>query len=356
MSKSADMKSTLGALKRFLEADIGITGDEPMGAERIQSSELWGADFQSDLLRMSCFLVFSIAIATSIELTLLGTQAQVLWTLQAILCAIAITANVAIRTITLPTHFLHFIFGSAVALYFLQAINGAPLQILWSLPIVMAWSMVLQSTVAILLTFFILGLVRWVDSGFVIQPAYLMFILAGFFATHALKSQLMRLSDMAAFDALTGALNRRFFKAQAKRLIAEYAREARPSTLVYIDLDGFKGINDAFGHAEGDRVLEAFVAVILRRIRKTDMLYRMGGDEFVLVLTNTPLDSVSTLLVDIQSQIGEIDVVRPQHISACFGVASVTSFADPSDWISAADTALRAAKKKGPNTIEFSQG
>ncbi len=94
--------------------------------------------------------------------------------------------------------------------------------------------------------------------------------------------------QMATLDELTGISNRRGFMMLAQHSLNLCTRQGIPASLVYLDLDKFKPINDNFGHAEGDRALTVFADLMKSTYRDSDLFARMGGDEFVVLLTNTP--------------------------------------------------------------------
>jgi len=96
---------------------------------------------------------------------------------------------------------------------------------------------------------------------------------------------------LATLDELTGLTNRRGFEALARHSLGMCRRMQRPAVLLFFDLDGFKRINDAYGHAEGDKALQAFARLLRSTFRESDVVARLGGDEFAVLLTNaTPQD------------------------------------------------------------------
>jgi diguanylate cyclase (GGDEF)-like protein len=98
--------------------------------------------------------------------------------------------------------------------------------------------------------------------------------------------------QLATMDELTLLSNRRGFMALSQHSLSLCARLDRPASLLFFDLDGFKSINDRFGHAEGDRALGSFAAVLMKTFRDSDVVGRLGGDEFVVLITNcTTADS-----------------------------------------------------------------
>ena len=96
------------------------------------------------------------------------------------------------------------------------------------------------------------------------------------------------LERLVSVDALTGVLNRRGFRRHLRRAVAAANRHGEHGVLIYVDLDGFKPINDTYGHPAGDRVLCEVARVLEKNIRETDSVGRLGGDEFAILLTRTP--------------------------------------------------------------------
>lgn len=105
-----------------------------------------------------------------------------------------------------------------------------------------------------------------------------------------LQNQSLRIAEMeriACTDELTGAYNRRGFHQEFKRILASANRYTETGVLIYVDLDGFKPINDTYGHAAGDHVLCEVVKTLHKNVRPTDLVARLGGDEFAVLLTRT---------------------------------------------------------------------
>jgi diguanylate cyclase (GGDEF)-like protein len=111
--------------------------------------------------------------------------------------------------------------------------------------------------------------------------------------------------QLATLDDLTGILNRRGFKMIGQHSLNLCARQRLPASLVYLDLDKFKPINDTFGHAEGDNVLIEFASQITNVCRESDLVARIGGDEFVSLFINTPKDAANNLIVRLQKSLSE---------------------------------------------------
>lgn len=105
-----------------------------------------------------------------------------------------------------------------------------------------------------------------------------------------LVERVRELERLAITDALTGLLNRRGFEAEMSRAVAAAARYGEHGVLIYVDLDGFKPVNDRYGHAAGDAVLGRVAEGLLENVRGSDVVARLGGDEFVILLTRTDRD------------------------------------------------------------------
>ena len=163
------------------------------------------------------------------------------------------------------------------------------------------------------------------------------------FAKQALKEQL----QLASSDSLTGALNRRYLTSQLETRRADFVRNQRVSSLVLIDVDGLKALNDRFGHKTGDQVLKAVVDITLQRIRGSDSLFRIGGDEFALILADAKSHDALTVSNDIRRLLREhVSSDRPPF-SVSFGVCCVDETASSDDWLARADEALYEAKRGG---------
>jgi diguanylate cyclase (GGDEF)-like protein len=102
-----------------------------------------------------------------------------------------------------------------------------------------------------------------------------------------LQQRIDQLEKLAVTDELTGLLNRRGFESQLRRTLALARRHGEPGLLVYVDLDGFKMVNDSYGHAAGDEVLKHVGRVLSDHVRATDFVGRLGGDEFAVLLPRT---------------------------------------------------------------------
>ena len=160
---------------------------------------------------------------------------------------------------------------------------------------------------------------------------------------------------LANTDPLTGALNRRSFNevAEKKMIVSEVNR--RPYTMVYIDLDDFKMINDRFGHAVGDHVLKTVVDTIQAQIRSTDFLARLGGDEFAILLADIDQEHARPIAERLQSSLLEKMKYNEWGITFSIGVLTVLSMPySPDKLVSLADALMYEVKSRGKNAIQYS--
>lgn len=169
-----------------------------------------------------------------------------------------------------------------------------------------------------------------------------------------LKSALVFEQTLARIDFLTQAINSRYFYNLAGQEIIRSRRYSHPLTLVYIDLDNFKQVNDRFGHLAGDQVLQQVVQVCKRNLRATDIIARLGGDEFVILLPETDQSAARTVLPRLAMHLrDEIRRDKP-FVSCSIGVVSCEGeIPEAVELVKWADRAMYAAKSLGKDQIEF---
>ncbi len=145
---------------------------------------------------------------------------------------------------------------------------------------------------------------------------------------NALRAALSRETALARFDALTGAVNAHHFYELAQSEIERARRYRRPFALAYIDLDNFKAVNDAHGHAAGDRVLRDVVNLIRGQIRRSDVVARLGGDEFVVLLPETGAGAAEQTLSKIRANL--LHEMRERQLPVTFSIGILTCTEPPS--------------------------
>jgi two-component system cell cycle response regulator len=173
------------------------------------------------------------------------------------------------------------------------------------------------------------------------------------------RAQMEALADDAATDPLTGLWNRRYIATRLTEFIVSAARTQRPLACVMLDLDGFKGINDQHGHHAGDAVLRETARRIRSVVRRSDVPFRFGGEEFLVLAPDTPAPSAMELGERIRRRLAREPIHLPsparagEHVFATTSVGvSVWSVGmEASDLLRRADQALYAAKRLGRNRV-----
>jgi diguanylate cyclase (GGDEF)-like protein len=163
-----------------------------------------------------------------------------------------------------------------------------------------------------------------------------------------LKYRLNEAQGLADLDVLAPVLNRRAFLREIKRVAAFAQRYGSPASLVFFDLDGFKGVNDRFGHAAGDEALKAVAQRLQANVRETDIVGRIGGDAFAVLLVQadqatamSKADSLAAAVSGTPVRFGEWSA--PLHIS--YGVREIEPGADPEVALAEADAAMFLKKR-----------
>ena len=174
---------------------------------------------------------------------------------------------------------------------------------------------------------------------------------------HALASKQTELEFLATHDALTGLHNRREFMRLAEMEMARIARVPADVCLVMVDLDFFKRVNDQHGHPAGDEVLRQFAGILKSGARATDVVARLGGEEFIILLRNTPEKGAVAVAEKIRSALGSAPLQilgTPMVVTASFGVSHLPlgDSGTIDGLYVAADHAVYVAKKNGRDRVE----
>jgi diguanylate cyclase (GGDEF)-like protein len=172
----------------------------------------------------------------------------------------------------------------------------------------------------------------------------------------------LRLEQVAATDQNTTLYNRYYFFQVAQHVWEEYKRYRRPATLMMLDLDNFKEINDTYGHLYGDYVLRETAGRLKSRTRRVDILARYGGEEFVLLAPNTDTETGLLLAERLRSAVAAGSFVQGKneaHVTISIGVSSteLQEFGSFQDLLESSDQALYSAKRSGKNCVyEYGRG
>lgn len=165
-----------------------------------------------------------------------------------------------------------------------------------------------------------------------------------------------RLSELAHTDALTALYNRRAYDQELAREWRRVQRNGAALSVLLIDADHFKSINDQHGHAVGDRVLQALAALIQRSAREIDVAARIGGEEFAVLLSDTGATSALNVAERIRSQIAQSDTMPVTGVTVSIGVATLAAEESAASLQHRADQALYMAKSQGRNRVVSAPG
>ncbi|HNP37708.1 MAG TPA: GGDEF domain-containing protein [Woeseiaceae bacterium] len=235
-------------------------------------------------------------------------------------------------------------------------------QVLWAYPCVMAIYYLLRpreatALVLVMIAGVLPALMRETDA-FTTTSTIVTLVLIGAFSysfAAAANRQHKLLLQLATRDPLTGAGNRRALDEKLNDVVASSRRIPGNSSLIMLDLDHFKTVNDRHGHAKGDEILCRITEIVNLRIRVTDSLYRIGGEEFVVVAEHQSLEKAAHLAEQFRTLVEANELVPDRPVTISLGVAELCAGESGSEWLGRADEALYAAKRKGRNTTALAK-
>ena len=247
-----------------------------------------------------------------------------------------------------------FVLGVTVAV----VVQGVP-GVLWVYPIVLYCYFVLSRRVAVVcslaLLVYVAGLAQHFIDGtlaFRVFGTVLVTIVMINIVLNVISDLHRTLANQALTDPLTGAYNRRFMEEVVDGIVAHAARTPRLATLLMIDVDHFKAINDRFGHDQGDRVLCEIVRLIDARMRRQDRVFRLGGEEFILLLEDTDVYGAEVVAESIRAAVEQAALLPVQSVTISIGISQHNDGMSTEMWIRAADQALYRAKAAGRNRVQ----
>lgn len=254
------------------------------------------------------------------------------------LALLIIAAVILVAPIALGVHsFIYFCFAFPVAFYLIvDRRSSIYLNVTWWVVCAVLAALVLEP----------LSAVSFVAS----HAAVCLFLEILFSIITRFENQLR---DLSVRDPLTNAFNRRAMKEAMEYALQMHDRYEGASSILMIDIDRFKAINDDFGHKEGDKVLRGLVSLISQRLRRTDKLCRYGGEEFVVLLTNTDREQSYQLAESIRKQVSDAQLSHRAAVTISCGVAESRSGESVQDWLHRCDQALYRAKHAGRDRVEL---
>lgn len=160
-----------------------------------------------------------------------------------------------------------------------------------------------------------------------------------------------QLHKQAITDSLTGVLNRVSMPEKVEQAIQQYKTKGIKSSLCIIDIDHFKKINDTYGHDTGDKVLVELATYIQRQIAPKDALFRIGGEEFLIVMTQKGIKEGKQTANTFRALIEELTLPENQKVTISIGVTEVDNYSDWKQWMKRSDAQLYLAKENGRNQV-----
>jgi diguanylate cyclase (GGDEF)-like protein/PAS domain S-box-containing protein len=169
------------------------------------------------------------------------------------------------------------------------------------------------------------------------------------------KSHEKQIQFFSFHDSLTGLYNRNYLDKRAAEEMSRADRYNKPLSMVMFDIDHFKKINDTWGHPVGDMVLKQLAEIIQKLIRKSDILFRLGGDEFILLLPEITKEGAITVSEKIRTSVNQYDNPVAGRVTASFGIAERIKLEPFANWYKRIDSALYFAKQKSRNCISIAE-
>ncbi len=159
------------------------------------------------------------------------------------------------------------------------------------------------------------------------------------------------MKERAHTDKLTGLFNRSRLKFSLRQVISQFRRSEMPMTLIILDIDHFASINDTKGHGTGDWVLEQLGDLLRRRIRSSDMAFRVGGEEFLLILHDTDEAHGTEVAEALRQAVEELRLLPDRQVTISLGVCGLQLGMEAESWMKACDEKLYQAKNMGRNRV-----
>lgn len=253
--------------------------------------------------------------------------------------------------------------GILIALGFISAALTStlllgPSEVFWAFPALMVAYFMLDARQATILTGGFVGCflaIVWDDLSAIDLTKICLTLVTTVLLANAFsltnRRQLENLRRMVNVDPLTGAGNRRAQGLKLDSVSAIFRRNASPVSLLILDIDHFKRINDTHGHITGDRILIELNELIRSNTRATESLYRYGGEEFVLVAEQTALGAAVELAEKVRRLVERRSFAQGIKVTVSIGVAQLQEQEDNERWLSRADAALYRAKGSGRNQV-----
>ena len=171
------------------------------------------------------------------------------------------------------------------------------------------------------------------------------------FFIRVISKQQHQLEERAITDSLTGLYNRSILNSTLETAVQQNRRAKTPMTIILLDMDHFKVINDTLGHFSGDMVLSGISELLQQRIRSSDKIFRIGGEEFLVLLHNTDRQSGMDIAEEIRARAESLELLPDHIVTLSAGVATLEPEEDWLGWMKRCDANLYRAKSNGRNQV-----
>ncbi|MDZ4253246.1 MAG: GGDEF domain-containing protein [Sulfuritalea sp.] len=253
-----------------------------------------------------------------------------------------------------PVLLLLTVVAALTAVSIRQGVAGA----LWSYPLMVFTYFVLERRAAIVFSAMLLCLFPWLTWRYIdpdLASRHLVSLLLVVVLINIVLSVISSLHEtlakQALTDPLTGCFNRRCMDRDLSILVIKGRRYAVTASVLLMDVDHFKEVNDTYGHGQGDLVLQKIVEIADARIRDSDRLYRFGGEEFLTLLEQTDTGGAIVVADDIRARIEAAELLPGRRVTVSIGIAQYLAGQSIEAWTKSADTALYQAKESGRNRV-----
>jgi len=259
------------------------------------------------------------------------------------------------RKVEIPSLVLAFfsVFSVIASIYTKGVVN-----VYWLYPAIVAVYYLLTPQRAIIIASCTIILVlpilfRGFDSivFFSVVSTILMTSIFGFFFSKSVRDQHQQLLKLATKDSLTGVGNRRALTDKLLEITINQEKKFATVSLIMLDLDYFKEINDEYGHLMGDQILQKITEIIENCTGMTDTLYRFGGEEFIIVPLALDLQQTQKLAEQLRIRVEKNPLLAQKQVTISLGIACHEHAESSDDWLKRADDALYQAKKTGRNRV-----
>ncbi|MGM0526175.1 MAG: GGDEF domain-containing protein [Pseudomonadota bacterium] len=302
---------------------------------------------------------FSVVLPLAIVQAYANNWLMAAWL--AVFCAYSLTLAVRSRQASLEqAHLLIFVTMLAFAATYSTWINGIH-GFIWSFPVMASVVFLLKRKLAIVSAFIFYLLISWAAlASMPLDLAWRGILSLGAMVvlTITLLVLLQRMqrnfTDLATTDTLTGVYNRKRLNVELDRILALFNRSQDDVSVMICDIDWFKPLNDKFGHLQGDRLLIQAAATIKQSVRATDSVFRVGGEEFLVILPDTDLNgavvAAEKLRTEFEQKVFKVKGAEAS-MTLSIGVAQLKQGEHWTDWLERADQRLYQAKDAGRNRV-----